>query len=303
MGSIGKAISGVGQAIGSGISGIFGGSSGGTPTSSSVNNTNIPEYARPYVENMLGATQQQLFNVGPNGEILGVKPYTPFSTDPSKYVAGFSPMQEQAFKTAASPEAWGQQVQQYMSPYQQAVTDIQKREASRQSGIAGLQQQQQATSAGAFGGYRQGIQEAERNRNLMQQMNDIQAAGSQAAFQQGAQQANLAQQQQMQYGSMQQALEQQKINQQIQDFTNAQQYPQQQLAFMNAQLRGLPLSQTTMTQYQAPPSALSQMTGLGMSAYGLSKMGAFAKGGAVAGPKKKTTDAPSGLQALALSKM
>jgi hypothetical protein len=301
MGSIGKAIGGIGQAIGSGISGIFGGG-GAAPTSQRVDNTNIPEYARPYVENMLGATQQQLFNIGPNGEVLGVKPYTPFSTDPSKYVAGFSPMQEQAFKTAASPEAFGQAVQGYMSPYMQNVVDIQKREAGRQAGIMGLQQQAQATQYGAFGGYRQGIQEAERQRNLSQQMNDIQAQGSQAAYLQGAQQANLAQQQQMQYGSMQQALEQQKINQQIQDFSNAQQYPQQQLAFMNAQLRGLPLSQSTQTQYQAPPSALSQMAGLGLSAYGLSRL-AGKKGGLPKDFEKKKDDAPGGLQALALSKM
>ena len=299
MGSIGKAIGGIGQAIGSGISGIFGGG-GGAPTAQSINNTNIPEYARPYVENMLGATQQQLFNVGANGEILGVKPYTPFSTDPSKYVAGFSPMQEQAFKTAASPEAWGQQVQGYMSPYMQNVVDIQKREAGRQAGIMGLQQQGQATQAGAFGGYRQGIQEAERNRNLMQQMNDIQAQGSQSAFMQGAQQANLAQQQQMQYGSMQQALEQQKINQQIQDFSNAQQYPQQQLAFMNAQLRGLPLSQSTQTQYQAPPSALSQMAGAGMTAYSLNKMGAFGKKGGMPQDFEKK---PMGIADLALHRV
>ena len=35
---------------------------GGGPTQTTVQNTNIPEYARPYVETMLGATQQQLFN-------------------------------------------------------------------------------------------------------------------------------------------------------------------------------------------------------------------------------------------------
>jgi len=41
------------------------GKGGGAPTqtSSTVQNTNVPEYARPYVENMLGATQQQLFKM------------------------------------------------------------------------------------------------------------------------------------------------------------------------------------------------------------------------------------------------
>ena len=281
------------------LGGGGGGGGGGGPTSSTVTNTNIPDYARPYVESMLGATQQQLFNIGPEGQILGVKPYTPFSTDVNKYFAGFSPMQEQAFQTAASPQAFGQQVQGYMSPYMQNVVDIQKREAARQSGIAGLQQQGQATQAGAFGGYRQGIQEAERQRNLAQQMNDIQERGSQSAFNAATQQANLATQQQMQFGGLQQAMEQQKINQQIQDFANAQQYPQQQLAFMNAQLRGLPMTSSSLAQYQAPPSAISQLAGLGMAGYGASQMMKGKKGGLPRDFERK----PMGIADLALHRV
>ena len=82
----------------------------------------------------------------------------------------------------------------YMSPYMQNVVDIQKREAARQSGIQGTQQQAQAVGAGAFGGSRDAIQRAERERNLSQQMGDIQATGSQAAFQQAQQQFNAEQQ-------------------------------------------------------------------------------------------------------------
>ena len=74
------------------------------PTQQTVTNTNIPEYARPYVETMLGATQQQLFNTTPNAsggvDITGVKPYVPYSTNPADYVAGFSPMQQQAIQSA-----------------------------------------------------------------------------------------------------------------------------------------------------------------------------------------------------------
>lgn len=79
---------------------------------------------------------------------------------------------------------------QYMSPYMQSVVDIQKREAGRQSGIQGTQQQAQAAQAGAFGGGRDAVMRAERERNLGQQMNDIQATGSQAAFQQAQAQYN-----------------------------------------------------------------------------------------------------------------
>ena len=86
----------------------------------------------------------------------------------------------------------------YMSPYMQNVVDIQKREAARQSGIQGLQQQAQAVSAGAFGGSRDAIMRAERERNLAQQTGDIQAQGSQTAYQQAQQQFNAEQQARLQ---------------------------------------------------------------------------------------------------------
>jgi hypothetical protein len=44
----------------------LGGGGGGGQTTSTVQNTNIPEYAKGYVENMLGATQKQLFNTSPD---------------------------------------------------------------------------------------------------------------------------------------------------------------------------------------------------------------------------------------------
>jgi len=86
----------------------------------------------------------------------------------------------------------------YMSPYMQNVVDIQKREAQRQSGIQGTQQQAQAVGAGAFGGSRDAIMRAERERNLSQQMGDIQATGQQAAFGQAQQQFNAEQQARLQ---------------------------------------------------------------------------------------------------------
>jgi hypothetical protein len=86
----------------------------------------------------------------------------------------------------------------YMSPYMQNVVDVQKREAARQSGIQGTQQQAQAAQAGAFGGGRDAIMRVERERNLGQQMGDIQAQGSQAAYQQAQQQFNAEQQARLQ---------------------------------------------------------------------------------------------------------
>ena len=45
-----------------------GGGGGGQPTQSTSYQTNVPEYARPYVETMLGATQKQLFTTQPGAD-------------------------------------------------------------------------------------------------------------------------------------------------------------------------------------------------------------------------------------------
>ena len=78
----------------------------------------------------------------------------------------------------------------YMSPYMQSVVGMQQREATRASEIQRNQNQAQAVGQGAYGGSRQAIVEAERQRNLGTQLGDIQATGSQAAFQQAQQQFN-----------------------------------------------------------------------------------------------------------------
>jgi hypothetical protein len=83
---------------------------------------------------------------------------------------------------------------QYMSPYMQNVVDINKREAQRQADIAGTQRGAKAAGAGAFGGARQAIENAEAQRNLSTQMGDIQNRGMQDAYGQGMSQFNAEQQ-------------------------------------------------------------------------------------------------------------
>jgi hypothetical protein len=91
---------------------LYGGGKGGgggtpAPTQATSYQTNIPEYAKPYVTNMLNATQNQLFNMDDSG-ITGFKPYTPYSSNPSDYYAGFSPLQQQAQSSAANLQVPGQ---------------------------------------------------------------------------------------------------------------------------------------------------------------------------------------------------
>jgi hypothetical protein len=222
-----------------------GGGGGGQPTQSTAYQTNLPEYAKPYVMNMLGAAQNQLFTTTPGtdgapGEITGFKPYTPYSTDPTKYFAGPTGLQTGVYGEAArmqTPGQFGQatglagtagmgqlgtaqqagiygglgtalgaagamqampafgagqqftqqvtdprSMQAFMSPYQQAVTDVAKNAAIREAQLA-----QQATNLGAarqgtYGGARQALAQAERERNLLSNLSNIQAQGSQAAF-------------------------------------------------------------------------------------------------------------------------
>ena len=86
------------------------GNSSAAPTQTTVQNTNIPAYAQPYVETMLGAAQQQIFNYDGDGNVTSMKPYTPYSNNATDYIAGFSPLQQQAQSNIANmgtPEAYG----------------------------------------------------------------------------------------------------------------------------------------------------------------------------------------------------
>jgi hypothetical protein len=82
-----------------------------------------------------------------------------------------------------SPESWSRSAMDtYMSPYTQGVVDIALREADRQRAIELQNQKAAATQAGAFGGYRQGVVEAEGNRNYDISRNDITSKGYADAY-------------------------------------------------------------------------------------------------------------------------
>jgi hypothetical protein len=319
---------------------FMGGGGGGgqaPPTQTTSYSTNVPEYARPYVENMLQSTQKQIYT----DDMAGFRPYRPYSTDVNQYFAGFSPMQQQAQQATAqlqTPGQYGtatglaglsglgalgagqqyaqnvtspQSMQAYMSPYQQSVTDVAKTAAVREAQMAQQAQNLGAARQGTYGGARQTLAQAEREKNLLSNLSNIQAQGSQSAYdralqsqqfganlglqgygqagqaastlgqlggqQLGAQKEIIGLQSQM--GKEQQALEQNKINQAIQDYAIAQQYPFMQLAQMNAMLRGLPMQTQTTQLYQAQPSALQQ--GIGLAGAAGSLFGGKAAGGAI----------------------
>jgi hypothetical protein len=339
-----------GLILGEGGGGGGGGSS--NQTSSQTQTTDLPDWAKPYAKDVM-AKGAALTDVNQN----------PYQTYGGQRIAGFTPMQQQAQQGAAdmqpsqqlglgsglagvaglgalgtnyqSGDFYGgrfgnRQAAQYMSPYIEQSMQPQLREAERSSQILGNKENAQAVGAGAFGGSRNAIMNAERERNLGMLQGDIRSKGYQTAYEQAANQFNqdssrglqaqqlgeqsrqygaglgmqglqtalqsantlgqLGQTQysqgmginqlQNQYGGQQQAQTQRGLDTSYQDFLNQQNYPYKQLGFMSDLVRGMPLGQkSTSTLYEAPGSALGQIAGLGMGAYGLSKMGGFAEGG------------------------
>jgi hypothetical protein len=161
-----------------------GGSSAPAPVSSTTTTQDLPDWAKPYAQNVL-SQGKALTDINQN-------PYQPYG---GERIAGFSDLQNQAFQGAqnmapsqqlntgtalagasgfgslglaaqANPQDFQQSVGGYMNPYMQQVLNPQLDELRRQYGITGTQQAGQATQAGAFGGSRDAIMAAENQRNL-----------------------------------------------------------------------------------------------------------------------------------------
>ena len=328
-----------------------GGGGGGQPAQTSQTQTvELPEWARPYAKETLAKTSALTGEDYKPYEGERIAGFDPAQTQTQQKIMGMDVAPQMGMASGVTGAAglaslgagaqygqmaagdigalrgagaqYGQMatdpgsMQAYMSPYMQNVVDIQQREAMRQAGIAGTQRGGQAVRAGAFGGSRQAIMEAEAGRNLQQQLGDIQGRGLQSAYEQARQaqqfQADLglrgagqaAQagqvlgqlgatqfgqekdilQAQMGVGEQQRSMEQSKLDLGYQDFLRQQQYPYQQLGFMADMIRGVPVGQTATSIYSQPgPSPLSQMAGLAGTAYYGSKIFGAAEGGSVPG--------------------
>ena len=180
-----------------------GGSPAPAPSSQTVTQTSIPEYAQPYVERMLG--KAEAFSSAPYQAYGGerIAEFTPMQMQAQQAAANLSPSQQLNVGTQMAGMAGlgqlgaGQQYTQqatnpyamsaYMSPYMENALAPQMREAARQSAMQGQQQQAQAVQQGAFGGSRSAIVEAERQRNLGMLQSDIYNKGMQSAYDQARQ--------------------------------------------------------------------------------------------------------------------
>ena len=230
--------------------------------------TALASYVGPYVTNMLG-----------RGAALGDMPYTPYE---GQLTAGPSALQQQAFQGLANlvlpteaagaykPQSFIDEgvAQQYMNPYLQAALNPQLEEARRQAAISAMQNRGRLTRAGAFGGSRQAIMDAEADRNLQQNLASITGQGYATAYDRAAnlfsdeqtrkRQGQLDVNQYIQNvleaqaagGAQQRAIESEGIAADIRQFETERDFPYQQLKFQQGLLSGLPTTSYTVPYVQ-----------------------------------------------------
>ncbi len=226
---------------------------------------------------------------------------------PAFQVAGPSPLESLGFRQAGTTgvgaattgagigsvlqSTMGPNINQFLNPYQQYVTD----EIARQGQMAQNQLSANAIGAGAFGGGREGVQRAELQRatqaNIGQSLASgfNQAAGL-AAQQQGLQQqagqllGALGGQQQamqqadiaslMQAGGVQRQLGQAALEAQRQTDLARTYEPYQRIEFLKNIMTNLPTTQSAVTATTAPgTNPLAQAAGAGIGAYAAYNLG------------------------------
>jgi hypothetical protein len=172
----------------------------------STNTQGLADWASPYITNYLGQAQALA--------------QSPYQTYQGPLTAGASNLQNQAFQglgsltmpssisdaattagnlatkagnlsyTPTTQSFDATQAQQYMNPYLQASLNPQLEEARRQSQITQAQNAGKMTQAGAFGGGRQAIMDAETQRSLGSNLANITGQGYNTAFNNAQQQFN-----------------------------------------------------------------------------------------------------------------
>lgn len=166
------------------------------PTQTST--LSIPEYAKPYMEKLLGKSEaltsapyqayggQRVAESTPEQQaarsaVAGMTGPTQFATGTG--LAGAGGVQGLAAGQTYMGMATSPQAQQaFMSPYIQNVLDVQKAKAIEDAQKAQLGANLGAARQGTYGGARQLIAQTEREQNLGQQLAQIQAQGLQSAY-------------------------------------------------------------------------------------------------------------------------
>jgi hypothetical protein len=197
-------------------------------------------------------------------------------------------------------------MQQYMSPYQQNVVDVQKQEAIRDAQKGMMAQNLGAAKQGTYGGARQLLAQTELDRNLQTNLGRIQAQGLQSAYEAGQKGLEAERTARLQqgtalgnlsdvftragtaeqasdidrlktmgaYGDLQRGYQQQLLDARRDELTRQSEFGAAQLGSMANLLRGVPLYQASETKAQTtpPPSFASQLGGLGLTGLSMYNM-------------------------------
>lgn len=169
-----------------------------TNPSAGLTSSSLASWVGPYVTDMLG-----------KGQALSETPYQAYT---GPLTAGPSALEQQAFGAASTFQpsaaigqaaqtaggiagtAQGMQykpvgglfdtaaAQQYMNPYLQSALDPQMKEMQRQADIQRAADAARLTKAGAYGGSRQAIMEAEGRRNLLGKQAEVLGQGYATAY-------------------------------------------------------------------------------------------------------------------------
>ena len=223
----------------------------------------LAPYAGPYVTEMLG-----------RGRALADLPFESYE---GQLTAGTSGLQDQAYQgigALQTPTDMGvnqfdaNAAQQYMNPYLMASLNPQIDQARRQADIQRIADAGRLTKAGAYGGSRQAVMEAEGNRALGDRIADITGQGYATAYDKGLAQFNAEQGARNQYGfdvlagqeragAAQRGIQQEGLSADLAQFEEERYFPYKQVQYMQSLLQGLPIEARSV-QY-AQPSQLSQL--------------------------------------------
>jgi hypothetical protein len=202
------------------------------------------------------------------------------------------------------------QAQKYMSPYLQNVLDVQKNQALLDFNRGQADRNFAANQAGAFGGSRQGVQQALAGEGLQRQLAEIQATGQQKAFEQAQQQFGADRDARAQAEKMglsaaeslsgqsaqlaalgekaragdiesaqllekiskdRQAREQAGLDIGYEDFIRQRDMPREDLTFLSSILRGVPVQPSTETSKFQQYDPIKDLLGTGIAGLGLYK--------------------------------
>ena len=256
---------------------FFGGTKDQTTTSTNTTRFNTPAWLQAYIDQntQLGIDELgRLRNTTADQRIEGFNPdeiaaQERIRSGVGQYddIVGGALSALQAAQGRAFEGVRPEDIQQFMNPFTQNVTDITKRETVRDADVERARMQASAQAASAFGGSGGLLRQMELDRNLGQRLTDIQYKGQSDAFTQALDAARQSTNQTIQAG--------QAIGNLANTGQNIYNQDTQALAASGEAQRGLDQAKTDFT-YTNPLETIiqgQQMTGTALPMYGQTSTG------------------------------